>query len=152
MEQVLQNIPGTQVMLDDIIVTGKTNEEHLSNLSQVLERIQEKGLKLNDKKCEFFKAEIEFCGHKIDRHGLHKTTSKTDAVLNAPAPTNVSELKAFLGLINYYRKFLPNLATVLHPLNQLICKHIPWKWTKKRAAAFQEAKQLITSDEVLVTK
>ena len=149
MEQVFQDIPGTQVMLDDIIVTGKTNEEHLSNLSQVLERIQEKGLKLNDKKCEFFKAEIEFCGHKIDRHGLHKTTSKIDAVLNAPAPTNVSELKAFLGLINYYRKFLPNLATVLHPLNQLLCKHIPWKWTKKRAAAFQEAKQLITSDEVL---
>ncbi len=149
MEQVLNGIPGCQVILDDMIVTGKTNQEHLDNLSKVLTRLRERGLRLNHNKCEFFKSEIVFCGHRVDKHGIHQTQDKIDAVINAPHPTNVSELRAYLGLINYYRRFLPDLSAVLHPLNNLLRKDISWSWDSSCETAFQESKRLITSDQVL---
>ena len=80
MEQILQGIPGTKVVLDDMIITGKTKEEHLANLNQVLAKLEEKGLRLNKSKCEFFKQEIIFCGHKINAKGIHMTHDKIDAV------------------------------------------------------------------------
>ncbi|XP_053391713.1 uncharacterized protein K02A2.6-like [Mercenaria mercenaria] len=114
-EQIVSGIPGVQVILDDMIVTGATDEEHLANLEQALKRLQDNGFRLNVKKCAFFQEEIEFCGHKIDGNGLHKTEDKIKAMVNAPNPTNVKELRSFLGLIQYYAKFLPDLATILHP-------------------------------------
>ncbi|XP_030586939.1 uncharacterized protein K02A2.6-like [Archocentrus centrarchus] len=149
MDQVLQGIPGTQCFLDDIIVTGVDEETHLANLAAVLARLEKYGLRANKNKCEFFQDAIEYCGHKIDRHGLHKTKDKVDAVLKAPEPKNVSQLRSFLGLINYYHKFLPNLSTVLHPLHLLLQQNVKWKWTKECEEAFNGAKQLITSEEVL---
>ncbi|KAL4008501.1 hypothetical protein ACER0C_002353 [Sarotherodon galilaeus] len=154
MDQVLQGIPGTQCFLDDIIVTGVDEETHLANLTAVLARLEKYGLRANKNKCEFFKDAIEYCGHKIDRHGFHKTKDKVEAVLKAPEPKNVSQLCSFLGLVNYYHKFLPNLSTVLHPLNSLLQQNVKWKWTKKKKKknceeAFNGAKQLITSQEIL---
>ena len=116
----MQDIPGTQCYLDDIILTGRDENEHLANLEAVLKRLSEFGLRVNKEKCEFFKDSIEYCGHKIDKEGLHKAQDKMDAVLKAPRPENVSQLRSFLGLVNYYAKFLPNVATVLHPLNSLL--------------------------------
>lgn len=72
-EQVLQGIPGIQCILDDMVNTGKIDKEHIRNLEMVLKRLRQKGLCANLKKCEFFKENITFCGHMIDRHGLHKT-------------------------------------------------------------------------------
>ena len=149
MEMVLQDIPGTQVILDDMIITGKTMEEHLSNLAKVLERLDSKGLRVNKRKCAFMCPEIVFCGYKIDKDGLHKTEEKIDAVLEAPQPTNITQLRAFLGLINYYHRFLPNLSTVVHPLNQLLSSKKRWKWTRHCQKAFDSAKRLITSELVL---
>ncbi len=120
MDQVLQGIPGTQCYLDDIIVTGKDDTDHLQNLQRVLMRLCEYGLRANKEKCEFFKSRISYCGHVIDKDGLHKSQDKIEAVLNAPHPENVSQLRSYLGLVNYYHKFLPNLSTVLHPLNALL--------------------------------
>lgn len=127
MDQVLQGIPGTQCYLDDIIVTGKNDEDHLSNLEQVLTRLREYGLRANRDKCEFFRKEISYCGHVIDKDGLHKSQDKIEAVLKAPQPENVSQLRSYLGLVNYYHKFLPNLSTVLHPLNALLQTGSQWK-------------------------
>jgi hypothetical protein len=149
MDQVLQGISGTQCYLDDIIVTGVDDETHLTNLQRVLSRLEEYGLRANKDKCEFFKDSIEYCGHIIDRHGLHKSQDKIDAVLRAPKPENVSQMRSFLGLINYYHKFLPNLSTVLHPLHGLLQLGKKWKWSKDCERAFKTAKQLITSEEVL---
>ncbi|KAJ8346761.1 hypothetical protein SKAU_G00281620 [Synaphobranchus kaupii] len=149
MDQVLQGIPGTQCYLDDIIVTGADDETHLVNLQAVLSRLEEYGLRANKDKCEFFKDYIEYCGHIIDRHGLHKAQDKIDAVLKAPQPENVSQLRSFLGLVNCYHKFLPNLSTVLHPLHCLLEVGKKWKWSKDCEQAFKTAKQLVTSDEVL---
>lgn len=148
-DQVLQGIPGTQCYLDDIIVTGQDDSSHLANLEAVLNRLAECGLRANKDKCEFFKDSIEYCGHRIDRDGLHKSQDKIDAVLKAPKPTNVPQLRSFLGLVNYYHKFLPNLATVLHPLNTLLQTKVTWKWTNSCDMAFKSAKELITSERVL---
>ena len=149
MDQVLQGIPGTQCYLDDIIVTGVDDATHLANLQAVLSRLQEYGLRANKDKCEFFKDSIEFCGHTIDKQGLHKSQDKIDAVLRAPKPDNVSQLRSFLGLINYYHKFLPNLSSVLHPLHCLLQTGQKWKWSKDCEQAFKAAKQLVTSEKVL---
>ena len=118
MEQVLQGIPHTQCMLDDILVAG--GQDHLEIVEMVLQRLNKYGLKANLMKCEFLKDSLEFCGHKIDKDGLHKMKTKTEAVMSAPRPENVSQLRAFLGLVNYYHKFLPNLATKLQALYHLL--------------------------------
>ncbi|XP_028656990.1 uncharacterized protein K02A2.6-like [Erpetoichthys calabaricus] len=149
MDQVLQGIPGTQCYLDDIIVTGTDNSAHLTNLEAVLTRLLEFGLKANKSKCQFFRDSLEYCGHIIDKNGLHQSPDKIDAVLKAPQPENVTQLRSFLGLINYYHRFLPNLSTVLHPLNCLLRKGNKWEWSQDCEQAFNTAKQLITSDEVL---
>lgn len=102
MNQVLTNIPKTKCILDDMIITGSTDEEHLQNLSLVLQRLEQYGLRANLDKCQFFKNQINYCGHVIDKAGLHKSNEKTNAVENAPTPENVSQLRSFLGLVNYY--------------------------------------------------
>ena len=149
MDQVLQDIPSTQCYLDDIIVTGKNDKEHLDNLGKVLTRLSEYGLHAKRSKCEFFKSEISYCGHVIDRHGLHKSKEKIEAVLQAPKPDNVSQLRSYLGLVNYYHKFLPDLATTLHPLNALLQTGAKWDWSKECDRTFKETKRLITSDGLL---
>ncbi|XP_045194815.2 uncharacterized protein K02A2.6-like [Mercenaria mercenaria] len=149
-EQIVSGIPGVQVILDDMIVTGATDEEHLANLEQALKRLQDNGFRLNVKKCAFFQEEIEFCGHKIDGNGLHKTEDKIKAMVNAPNPTNVKELRSFLGLIQYYAKFLPDLATILHPLHKLLAKDAKWDWTPSCENAVMQVKEMIASDCVLM--
>ena len=124
MDQVLKGIPNTSCILDDIIITGKTDDEHLKTLEAVLQRLMDYNLRVNEAKCKFFQEEITYCGHKIDANGLHKTQDKIEAVINAPKPENVTQLRAFLGLVNYYSHFLPNLASVLHPLYQLLKQNV----------------------------
>ena len=104
-EEVLQGITGVQVMLDDMIITGKDDQEHLQNLDEVLARLEEYGLRLNLDKCQFFKDSVTFCGHIIDRDGLHKTPDKIQVITNAPKPENVTQLKSFLGLVDYCGNF-----------------------------------------------
>jgi len=104
---------------------------------------------VNKSKCELFQNRIEYCGHEIDMHGLHKTKSKIKAVLNCKRPTNVSELRSFLGLVNYYHRFLPNLATTLHPLYELLKCDISFKWSKQCEEAFEKVKQDLVSENVL---
>ena len=147
-DQVLEGTSGTSCILDDMIITGKNDDEHLANLEEVLRRLQAHGLRANKAKCEFFKEKITFCGHNIDRHGLHKSLEKVEAVLKAPRPCNVAELRSFLGLVNYYNRFLPNLSTVVRPLNQLLENNHQWKWTEQCETAFYNVKEMITSEQV----
>ncbi|XP_064486121.1 uncharacterized protein K02A2.6-like [Ornithodoros turicata] len=147
-EQVLQGVPMTHATQDDILVSGTNEEDHLENLSEVLKRLKSFGLKANLQKCSFFQDSIVYCGYKISSEGLHKTQDKISAVLEAPAPQNVSQLRSFLGLINYYGKFIPDSANFLRPLHALLEKSAKWKWTKDCKAAFQKAKGIIASDTV----
>ena len=149
-ESLLQGIQKVVVYVDDILVTGSTDEEHLQNLVEVLKRIQKAGLRLKKEKCEFLAKSVVYLGHKIDAKGLHPTIDKVDAITKAPTPQNCSELKAYLGLLNYYNKFMPNLASELAPLYQLLHKGTPWQWAEKENKAFKQSKQLLLSSQLLV--
>ena len=141
MDQILKDIPNTSCILDDIIITGKSDEEHLKTLETVLQRLQDYNLRVNKDKCSFFQEEFTYCGHKINANGLHKTQDKIEAVINAPVPENVTQLRAFLGLVNYYSHFLPNMASVLHPLYQLLKKDRKYAWTAAAQNAFDTVKE-----------
>ena len=149
MDQLLNGLTGVRCYLDDIIITGKSTEEHLNHLSQVLERLQNKGFRLKKDKCHFLQSSVEYLGHVIDANGLHTTPTKQQAIAEARAPTNTSELRSFLGLVNYYGRFLPNVSTTLHPLNRLLRKGAAWVWSKKCEEAFQAIKGMLSSDQVL---
>ena len=150
MESLLQGIPYVVVYLDDILVTGPTQEDHLRNLQKVLQRLQQAGLQLQQGKCKFMEKSVQYLGHVIDAEGLHSIEDKVEAVQQAPAPENVSELKSYLGLLSYYSKFLPQLASTLAPLYALLHSGTPWKWTKVEDAAFQVSKTALLSSKVLV--
>ena len=83
LDQILEGIEGTSCIIDDMIITGKDDEEHLGHLEEVLKRLKEHGLQANRDRCEFFQTKITYCGHEVDQHGLHKTQEKVDAVVNA---------------------------------------------------------------------
>ena len=150
MESLLQGCAGVSIYLDDILVTGSTMEDHLVRLDKVLSIIATAGLKLNKAKCEFLLPRVEYLGHIIDGNGLHPTKEKVRAIQEAPQPRNVSELRSFLGIINYYGKFLPNLSTKLRPLYQLLKRGTRWHWDKSRAEAFEAAKNALQDDTLLV--
>ena len=149
MDTLLQGIPGVACFIDDIIVTGATEEEHLKSLERVMKVLQDHGVRLKLSKCRFMQDQVEYLGLIIDKHGLHASPEKVRAVLEAPKPRNIKELRAFLGMMNYYRKFIPNLATMLKPLTNLLQKNCRWLWRAAQARAFKEAKQVLTSMPVL---
>ena len=123
----LNGLTGVRCYLDDIIIImGKSTEEHLNHLSRVLERLQNKGFGLKKDKCHFLQSLVEYLGHVIDTNGLHTTPTKQQAIAEARGPTNTSELHSFLGLVNYCGRFLPNVSTILHPLNRLLWKGATW--------------------------
>ena len=124
MDTILQGIPGAMCYIDDILVTGTTKEEHLHNLEQVLCRLQEYGIRMKRNKCSFLQDLVEYLGHRVDAEGIRATTEKLAVTEKAPMPQNVQQLRSFLGLLNYYRKFLPNLATIVQPLNDLLQKNL----------------------------
>ena len=102
----------------------------------------------NKQKCEFFRDRVQFCGHEIDR-GLHNTQEKTEAVVSAPRPENVLQLRSFLRIVNYHNRFLPNASTLLHTSHQLSEQDSEWQWTEQCQQVFTEAKRMITSEQVL---
>ena len=150
MENLLQGIPHVAVYLDDVLITGSNDDEHLKTLNLVLSKLESAGLRLKRDKCEFMAPSVIYLGHKIDKYGLHPTEEKVRAIHNAPEPTNVSELKSFLGLLTYYSKFLRNLTETLAPLYALLQKGVPFKWGSKERRAFEKSKSLLTSSKVLV--
>ena len=125
-EQTLADIPGVACYLDDIIVTGKTEKEHLTNLQKTLDRLKESGLRLRKSKCSFLQTSVVYLGHIIDKDGVRPQTDKVEAIQKMPLPKDQKELRSFLGMVNYYDRFIPGLATKCACLNDLLHKDKEW--------------------------
>ena len=138
------------VWIDDILVTGKTRHDHLRHLKEVLARLDKAGIHLKLKKCVFPQGEVVYLEHRINRSGIQPVEGKVRAIHEAPAPTKVKELQAFLGMLNYYACYLPNLSTVLAPLHELLSKDCKWTWGKRQMEAFKQAKGMLNSSDLLV--
>ncbi|GFX10661.1 retrovirus-related Pol polyprotein from transposon 412 [Trichonephila clavipes] len=147
---LFQGMDGVKVFMDDARITGSDEISHFTALEEFFKKCREHGLKLNLNKSKFFQNEINFLGHRIDSKGLHKTDEKISAVVNAPVPRNVHEVKSFLGLVNFYGKFCENLATIANPLNNLTKKNVRFLWSKDCQVAFEHIKKEICSPKILV--
>ena len=101
-------------------------------------------------KCQFLQPAVEYLGHRVDAEGIHTAEGKKIAILQAPQPQNLQQLRSFLGLLNYYGKFVPNLATLLQPLHRLLRHEVKWKWDTMCTRTFEAAKQALSSSRVLV--
>ncbi|MCG8525033.1 MAG: hypothetical protein MI748_01545, partial [Opitutales bacterium] len=137
------------VYLDDILIHSATEQEHLERLRQVLQILRENNLYLKRSKCEFMKKETDWLGHTISGEGVKTDARKVKAILEMRSPGNVSELRTFLGLINYYRRFIPNLTTLAGPLYKLLKKNTTWKWSEEEELALNKLKEQVTVTPVL---
>ena len=149
MDAILQSMTNVICYIDDILTTGINDNQHLENLAEVLRQLEKHGLWLKKSKCMFLQTEMEYLGHRVDAEGLHPTEEKRNAILQAPHPQNQQQLRSFLGLLNYYAKFIPNLSTILHPLHCLLCE-VKWYWDIACTIAFKLAKEALSSSRVLV--
>ena len=126
MDQIFQGSNGAQCYLDDIIITGKTEEEYMQNLQAVLQRIKKYGLRLRKEKRSFLQESVECLGHVISSQGIHPSPKKIEAIQKIAGPTNVTELKSFLGIVVYFAKFLPQLSDRAALLHEWLKKVVPW--------------------------
>ena len=149
METLLSGIPNVAVFLDDIAVTGPDPAAHQANVREVLRRLSSAGLRVNGDKSVWLAEEVTYLGFCISAAGVRATSEKTKAVQDAPEPRNLPELKAYLGLLQYYARFLPDLATVAAPLYSLERKGATWNWGDRQRTAFLQTKQLLVAAPVL---
>ena len=127
-ENVLKDLPGCCVRIEDILISGGSDEVHLENLHRVLRRLQDCGLKLNPDKLIFMLDKVEYLGTTISAAEISPTAEKVKAIKEAAPPTNVSELQSFLGSANFRREFVPDFAKLASSLYGLLCKEVPWRW------------------------
>jgi hypothetical protein len=144
MDRVLVGLPFAYCYLDDLRVASPDLETHLLHLRTVLERLRDFGLVINGEKCVFAVKEFEFLGHKVSAEGAQPLHSYVEAVTRLPHPNTVKELQVFLGLINFYRRFIPGAALMLLPLTNALkgscSQNQPLLWSQEMEASFREAK------------
>ena len=144
--QILADCPGCEPYMDDIIVFGKTQEEHDSNLHKVFQNLNDKNLRLNIKKCIFRAAEVPFLGHLISNEGIKPDPKNLQPIRDAETPTTLKQVQSFLGMLNYYSPFLPDLAALTEPLRNLTRKDIKFVWSADCTKAFETLKKLVCTE------
>jgi hypothetical protein len=151
MEIILQPILNTFVMvyIDDIIIFSKDLNDHIAHLKQVFNLLQKAGMKVKVQKCRFARQEVEYLGHIVSQKGIKADPKKLNSVRNFPTPRNLDELRSFLGLANYYRRFIDQFATKIHVLLQLTKSKITWKWGPEEQTCFDSIKELLCTAPVL---
>ncbi|XP_015266366.1 PREDICTED: uncharacterized protein K02A2.6-like [Gekko japonicus] len=149
MEGLLRGVPGTVPYFDDVLIAGKSEDELLHRVREVLKRFSDAGLKVKKSKCLVGVHSVEFLGFRVDEFGVHPTNDKVSAIQHAPRPQGNKELQSFLGLLNFYHAFLPHKASVAAPLHNLLHKDSKWKWGPEHERAFKGVKELLSSDAVL---
>lgn len=151
MELVLRRLQWVTLLiyLDDVIITGKTFKEHLNNLGEVLSRFRKFGLKLKPTKCSLYREEVLFLGHVVGKDGVRANPSLVQDVEKWPVPQNLKELQAFLGLTNYYRRFVQGYADIARSLHNLTRKGVTYHWGAEQEVAFGALKKALTTTPIL---
>ncbi|CAK1596228.1 unnamed protein product [Parnassius mnemosyne] len=150
MVNLLKDIEGVVVFLDDVLIASDTIENHIHTLRKVLDKLKEYGLKLKREKCEFFVEKVKYLGYVMNKEGIHPDPDKIESILLMSPPRDISELRSFLGMVNFYSRFVTNLSTILQPLYELLKKDSTWKWDKLEQQAFTVVKRRL-SDAVALS-
>ena len=137
------------IYLDDILIFSENEEQHKIDLERVLRKLEQHKLYAKLSKCEFFKSEVAFLGHVISEKGIAVDPSKVKSIVDWPNLTCVNDIQSFLGLVNYYRRFIRNLAKIAAPLTELLKKDNPFVWSSLQESAFRMLKQVMTQAPVL---
>jgi len=130
--------PHTFAYQDGIIVIGRTLEEHKRNLREVFRRLKEANLRINPEKCQFFKKELLYLGHRVTSEEIGTDSEKVAAIAELEPPSAVKELRQYLGVASWYRRFVPDFSRIVKPLNDLLRKGSKWEWTPEHQMAFEE--------------
>jgi hypothetical protein len=151
MDQVLEGLIGVSVMvyLDDIVIFSENHSDHAVHIQQVLDRLRHYGLRLKATKCSFGLPEVKLLGFIINKHGIRSDPDKITAISQLADPTNVSEVRSFLGMAGYYRQCIQNFAEVARPLTRLTCKGVPFEFGPEQRTSFETLKTLLTSNQVM---
>jgi hypothetical protein len=151
MNSILSEIIGDRclVYMDDILIIGETLNEHNSKLSAVFQKLREYNLKIEPDKCEFLKEELNYLGHIVTSEGVKPDDQKIKAVVEFPTPQTQKDIKSFLGLAGYYRKFIADFSAIARPLTQLLKKENNWIWTEKEQTSFDLLKLKLTNTPLL---
>ncbi|PIK59683.1 hypothetical protein BSL78_03414 [Apostichopus japonicus] len=151
MEKILSGLQWQTclVYLDDVIIFGKNFEEHIAAIDDVFTRFKLAGLKLSPKKCFLFKQKVEFLGHVVSKDGVSTDPSKVAVVKNWPRPNCVRDVRGFVGLCSYYRKFVKNFTLIARPLHRLTEKGKRFLWNEECEEAFNALKVALTSTPIL---
>ena len=152
MNRVLQEFLNdfVAVYLDDVIIYTKgTFEQHMDHIAQVFQALRNSNLKIKLKKCYFALPNIHFLGHVVGRDGIKPDPEKIDKVKNYPVPTNLTQLRAALGLFSYYRKFIKDFSRIARPMLTLLKKDAPFNWEEKQQQAFDRLKEMLIKAPVL---
>ena len=128
------------VLIDDILIYSRTREEHAEHLRLVLSVLREKRLYAKLSKCEFWMDEVQFLGHVISAQGIAMDPTKVEVVVKWESPKSATEIRSFMGLAGYYRRFIEGFSKIVTPLTQLTRKDQPFTWTNKCEDSFQELK------------
>lgn len=152
MNSVLTGLQGNRcfVYLDDVVIHADNLENHNRKLKEVFERFSNCNLKLQPDKCEFLKREVMYLGHLITENGVKPDPNKISAIENFPIPKNCKDIKGFLGLAGYYRRFIPNFSSLSQPLTKLLKKDVPFHWTSLQQHAFEILKKKLCESPILI--
>ena len=153
MDQVLRGIPSAYAYIDDVLIASPTPEQHLEDLRTVFERLSTHGIVINPNKCTFGVPELDFLGHHIDCHGITPLSEKVQAVRDFPQPQSQRQLRQFIGLVNFYHRFLPHGAELMQPLHALLSKgkrkSQSLNWTDPAVSAFNATKEALANASLL---
>ncbi|MCO5604727.1 hypothetical protein L7F22_058897 [Adiantum nelumboides] len=139
----------TGVFFDDVIIYSKTIEEHKEHLKVIFQALRDNKLYVNQKKSEFFLQEIQYLGHIISKNGIRMDPAKLEVIKDWPNPRNLHEVRSFIGMCAYYRRFIEKFSLIAGPLHDLTKKNVKYVWTEKRQQAFDTLKQKLISQPVL---
>ena len=150
-DQVLHGLPFVYAYIDDLLIASSSPDEHLAHLRLVLKRLHDHGILINEAKSTFGVPELDFLGFHVDSSGIRPLESKIQAIRDFPQPPNQQKLREFLGLVNFYRRFIPNGASLLHPLNLLLSKSSPknLSWDDTTTSAFNAVKNALADATLL---